>query len=103
MSRFKQVQRITAGFDTLMSQAPSTIALYLGDAVEKIDGQFGDGYADEHPELVGQFIIACSNDLSASLIAQQITSALDSISVEIKQRSNHMTLNITETVQVRDK
>ena len=37
---------------------------YLGSAVEEIDKQFGEGYAKEHPELVGAFMQVAANDRS---------------------------------------
>ena len=42
-----------------------TIELYLGEAVEVIDRTFGNGYAAQHPELVGAFIQAASSDYAA--------------------------------------
>jgi hypothetical protein len=32
----------------------------LTDAIDQIDRAFGKGYAKEHPELVGQYLVACA-------------------------------------------
>ena len=49
-----------------------TIELYLGEAVEVIDRTFGNGYAAQHPELVGAFIQAASSDNTARKIGDAI-------------------------------
>lgn len=48
--------------ETLMKQAGYTAEYWMKQAVISIDEQFGDGYAKNHPELIGQFMIAASND-----------------------------------------
>lgn len=37
-------------------------ALYLAEAVQAIDAQFGEGYAREHPELVASLVQSCAID-----------------------------------------
>jgi hypothetical protein len=59
-----------------MRQALITIELYLGEAVEVIDRKFGNGYAAQHPELVGAFIQAASSDYAARKVGDAIE-ALD--------------------------
>lgn len=44
-------------------------ALWMREAVEAIDKQFGDGYAREHPELVADFMQAAAID-QAEMTAQ---------------------------------
>jgi hypothetical protein len=56
----------------LMEQAGATVQWYLGDAVRLIDQQFHDGYAEEHPELVGQFLTACSIDCVGMVMASAL-------------------------------
>jgi hypothetical protein len=64
--------------DQLMHQAKETANSYLITAIQKLDKQFGDGYAQRNPDLVSGFIIACSLDFGASII----TSALQDFSTD---------------------
>ncbi len=41
----------------------------LHQAVKSIDAIFGDGYAEKHPELVGSFMVAASNNNVAGAIS----------------------------------
>ncbi len=68
---------ITASSETLMRQAPGTVAEYLEQAVGIIDRQFGKGYAASNPALVGAFLQAASMDFAASIIAQQIREGME--------------------------
>ena len=61
----------------LMNQAPSTINSYLLEGIGFIDRAFAtEGYAKNHPELLGAFITACSSDCNASIIAKEIGNAI---------------------------
>jgi hypothetical protein len=42
--------------EAVMRQAWMTSDEYFTNAIECIDKQFGDGYAKQHPELVGAFM-----------------------------------------------
>jgi hypothetical protein len=53
-------------------QAGSTVSTYLAEAIEAIDRHFGEGYAQKHPELVGAFIMACTNDVQAMLLFESL-------------------------------
>lgn len=68
---------VQADASNLMRQAPMTADLYMGEAIRSIDKSFGDGYAAEHPELVGAFIQASALDFGASLIAKAIGELTD--------------------------
>lgn len=57
-----------------MKQAPMTVQLYLSEAIEIIDKQFGEGYAEKNPSLVGAFIQACAVDCGAMVIADHLDS-----------------------------
>lgn len=74
---------VTASFDTLMRQAPDTVALYLRKAKEEIDSVFGEGYAANNPELVAAFLNAASADMGAATLAKVFGSALQEISSAI--------------------
>lgn len=58
--------------EVMMKQAPSTVLRYMDEAVKWIDKAFGEGYAKNHPELIGSFIQACAVDFQASAIAREI-------------------------------
>ena len=71
---------ITASWQTLLSQAIDTAHDYLRGAVAAIDTQFGDGYAQKHPALVGAFLQAAAIDFHAASVAvklQEVAQALD--------------------------
>jgi hypothetical protein len=53
----------------LMDQASMTAGTYLSEGVGCIDGMFGEGYAKEHPELVGAFMQAAAMDFAACMKA----------------------------------
>jgi len=59
--------KITADVETLMKQAPMTVHLYLGHAIEMIDEKFGEGYAKENPVLTAAFVQACASDFNTSI------------------------------------
>lgn len=63
---------VTASPESLMEQAPETVARFLRNAVEKIDKEFGEGFSKENPALVGVFIHACLVDLNQASGAQNI-------------------------------
>lgn len=70
---------ISAGFETLMRQAPMTAALYMHEAKKEIDALFGDGYAAENPTLVAGFIQAAATDLLASSVGLSSQKLRDAI------------------------
>lgn len=63
----------------LMRQAGGRVQVYLSDAVKIIDGQFGKGYAKCKPELVAQFLTACSIDCVGMVIVQRLDRLCNSI------------------------
>ena len=68
---------ITADFDTLMRQAPMTAQTYLSEAVQCIDGQFGEGYAAENPQLVAAFMQVSGQDFNSASLAKEIGEAAE--------------------------
>ena len=59
-----------ARMETLLRQAPMTIADYMAHAVKYIDDAFGPGYAKENPALVGAVIQASAQDFhTATMLA----------------------------------
>jgi hypothetical protein len=61
---------VTASVDTLMRQAPITVAGYLSGAVKYIDAQFGKGYAEENPQLMAAFIRASAQDFHTAMMVK---------------------------------
>ena len=49
----------------MMRQAPMTCHEWIYKGIETIDGVFGEGYAERHPELLGDFLKACGSDQEA--------------------------------------
>ena len=63
---------LTTDDDTLMQQAMITANRTMQRAVHDIDETFGDGYAQQHPELIGAYMKTATIDLGAALIARAI-------------------------------
>jgi hypothetical protein len=63
------VEKITANWDTLMKQATMTSITYMNRIVDEVDLAFGEGYAKEHPDLVGMLVIASAIDFASSSIS----------------------------------
>jgi hypothetical protein len=70
-----------------MRQAPMTAHTYLLQAVRDIDAVLGKGFAREHPELIGQYMITASIDYCGGIVAR----AVEMVSGEIE--SVHMALD----------
>jgi hypothetical protein len=82
---------VSAEPETLMRQASMTAHTYLFAARESIDQCFGDGYAEEHPQLVAAFLETCARDFHTSMFVKilgelgyQVESALDHLAEEIQ-------------------
>lgn len=74
-----ETNEVLAGHTTLMRQAPMTIAEYLDAVVVMLNRQFGEGYAAQHPELVGTLVTACTQDFHTAytkLAAQDLRDAI---------------------------
>lgn len=67
--------------ETSMRQAGMTAHDYMLVAVKDIDRIFGEGYAKQHPELVGAFIQTCALDYLASRLESQLEYLVDNIGV----------------------
>jgi len=71
------MQRITADFTELFRQAPMTTSGYMDKAIQTIDEAFGEGYAKNNPQLVGDFIKACSIDFGSASISVALQGIAD--------------------------
>ena len=70
---------ITASYETLMRQAPMTADVYLDAAVHSLDRQFGEGYAQTHPELVAGYMKTCAMDFGTSVLVVAIQEAVEQV------------------------
>jgi hypothetical protein len=67
---------ITASKEQLVEEGPMIASIYLSEAVQRIDEQFGDGFAEKHPLLTGMFILAAAIDAAGATLAQQVRAGL---------------------------
>lgn len=74
---------ISASYDTLMRQAPATAQLYMLEGVTEIDKLFGKGYARQHPELLGLFMLTSAIDLLGATLGKEIGEALGSVGASV--------------------
>ena len=65
--------------DELMRQAPDTAALYLREAVNAIDAQFGTGYAAANPRLVAAFMASCTADFRACIMSNALRAVAEGL------------------------
>lgn len=63
----------------LMTQAHMTAHAYMHQAIKSIDDAFGEGYAHEHPELVGAFMRSAATCFLATFLSNELSSRLDRI------------------------
>ncbi|VWX52979.1 hypothetical protein NOVOSPHI9U_420222 [Novosphingobium sp. 9U] len=73
------VNRILANNETLLRQASKTAEQYLQDAIGSIDHSLGQGYAEQHPELIAGFMTTAALDYGASVIARALGSLGDGL------------------------
>jgi hypothetical protein len=85
---------ITASFDTLLEQAPTTAAVYLRAAKREIDSVFGEGYAAKNPALVAAFIQAAASDMNTATNSKvmgaallQVSSALSEVATALESQN----------------
>ncbi|MDD4157325.1 MAG: hypothetical protein PHY08_12200 [Candidatus Cloacimonetes bacterium] len=63
---------MSANIETLSSQGVNSSIDNFKKIIKAIDEQFEIGYAKEHPELVGQMLIASNIDYAATLLNQSM-------------------------------
>lgn len=68
--------------DDYKQQASMVATDYMNYAVNILNERFGNGYAEEHPELIGSFMIASAINFLASQGVREISQA-------IEMRTNH--------------
>lgn len=63
--------------DRILRQAGESAGTLLRKAVDEIDGQFGNGFAERNPELVGAFMRAAVADSSTYAAVNHFGPALE--------------------------
>lgn len=83
---------ISASYDSLFDQAQKSISDYVSSACYLLDEKFGNGYAEQNPDLVGRLVVAMSIDFATTAFAKsdgELTEAqlLSGYAVELVRRS----------------
>ena len=74
--------QITASFETLMHQGAMTTSVYLAEAISMIDEQLGEGFAEQHPILIGLLVLASAIDSTGLIMAQQTRAGFSEMASE---------------------
>ena len=61
----------TTFISPLALQAPDAVQAYLRAAIVAVDTELGSGYAKTHPDLLGDFIQACTRFYEAEVLRGQ--------------------------------
>lgn len=98
---------VTAPAGQLLAQAPDTADIFLDAAVQLIDGRFGPGYAERHPELIGAHMQTAASAYQITRLTQVIQEAAvmvaDTIcgqSEEIRQELDHFNNEFEKLAEV---
>lgn len=70
---------VETNVDELMRQAPLTVADYMRVLMGAVDECFGDGYAENHPDLIGALVNAAATDFATAIQAKISEEMIDSI------------------------
>lgn len=66
------MEKITSSAPDLMEHAVKTANDYMADAILMINKQLGNGYAQQHPELIGAFMQTAAQDFKTSTLCSVI-------------------------------
>lgn len=66
------MEKITLSSTELMEHAVKTAHDYMAGAILMIDKQFGKGYAEMHPELLGAFMRTAAENFKTSTLCAAI-------------------------------
>jgi hypothetical protein len=75
---------ITDNAETLMRQAWKTASEYMLHGIDEIDRLLGDGYAKDHPELLGAFIRAAASDFNHMTLARNLGNAIETLARNVE-------------------
>ena len=68
---------VTGNVAEVIESSEHNISRFLLEAVKHLDRQFGKGYAKKNPNLVGQYIAACSADFNNAILVRAIEEATE--------------------------
>ena len=84
------MEKITYNYVELVEESEKHVADYLQQAIDQIDLKFGKDYSKQHPELVGNYLIACSNQFKGNAIAKAISDYNYMFEIKFKDVSNNL-------------
>lgn len=91
----KEENKINASWSKIMEDGASAAKYYMSCAVTDIDKMFGEGYAAQHPELVGAYIKAAATEAQGNVIGKCMQLCSDDFSERIEQIADSLyTLSI---------
>ena len=69
-----------------MAQASMTAHQYFHAAIKSIDDRFGEGYAQNHPELIAAFLRTAASDYNVSIAVQALQGGIESMREALRAR-----------------
>ena len=82
---------IEADWHTLLKQASDTSSEYFDRAVDKIDKTFGQGYAQDHPDLIAAYMRVAAMDFNTtcnSINRQEFCEKIDQVLSFVERNSS---------------
>nr|WP_279090043.1 hypothetical protein [Comamonas thiooxydans] len=79
---------ITADFKTIYEQAADTAESYMLKAVRIINENFGDGYAQAHPELIAAFMTSATSECHTITAAKVNSAAIRSVAESLNSMAS---------------
>lgn len=73
------MERPTIDSTGAMRQAAMTMDSYLSAAIQCIDAKFGEGYAEDHPDLVAAMVKAQVDDYNSTAFTAVLYEIADAI------------------------
>lgn len=75
---------ITASWDDLQRQAGHSAGYWMAEAVKSIDIVFGEGYAENHPDLIVALVCASQRDFAAVTLHKVLQRAAQTVAEAIE-------------------
>lgn len=94
------MEKIKSDWKKIMEDGSDAAVSYLVQAVKAIDEKFGDGYAKQHPELVGAFMKAAATDSQGIQIAKAIQELAEELSKANSEIASQL-FNVYEQLRLK--
>lgn len=94
------MDKIEADWKKIMEDGSDAAVFYLGQSVIAIDRKFGNGYAKQHPELVGDFMKAAATESQGSQIAKTIQELAEELSKTNLEIASQL-FNVSEQLRIQ--